>query len=773
MLLLLVSLTMSAQTSGVRKRTARHQAETDGRTAQRMQELNERAHDRLTAGMSMSPDQYEDTIRTLFRAGQWSDAEPILSAAEREWGGRSNISCLIGTYWYHEGNLGLARRYLLLALEDDDSNSEALEILVKLEEREGNYSTAIVHINDLLSFSPYNIRLWRKKIELYRLLDNDVEANRLLERLAVIYPNDEQVRNDLIYQKELEYVRLSKQGNEKESQQAIEELIIRNPKDVQYYIALSGSLLKEGKMDDAAAVCARGVINTGGNRTLIRRRVGILADCARYQEAEQYLDECIRKYGSTGLSELRDNLHQDAAYAADAADVYTRHERIYATTNSDEALDWLVSNSMQRGWWDDARFYLKEQERKNGTSSQLLAKQYVVEKRLGNDRAAARILEDWYAADTSDQDVREMLAEKRLREGTDMMQDEMWAEALTPLRQADSLTADSDLHVVLCRRIRTCESMLPDTTLVIDTLDQWQHSVIYEKEKNLDSAYACLMRYRPSLDEYHMVQRHRYTLQSKLMKNTLAFEYQFIRRTSTDAWNNIAHATYTRTFDHNAFDAVIGYTGRETSYWTEQLSDTKDTTYTAAGGSGVEIGGTYYHYFHWGEASVNATWASRFFPRATVKLSATENLPLEWTLSERLQWRYIADDTKYHVFSAGLSAGWSSENGFILTPSLDAFLMQRRVYVNGGIKMTYLPLDGDRSSVYTSFSVGNAPDLSLMDSNMPLTFANLNTSLSVGGSYLINGHFGLSAALDWYVMGNNDNTIRNYLYLHAGLTIYF
>ena len=116
-----------------------------------------------------TPRQYEDTIRALFRADRWHDAEPFLVAAEREWGGRSNICCLIGRYWYHEGNIPLARRYLLLALVDDSSNTEALEILVRLEEVEGNYATAIVHVNDLLSFSPYNVRLWRKKIELFRM----------------------------------------------------------------------------------------------------------------------------------------------------------------------------------------------------------------------------------------------------------------------------------------------------------------------------------------------------------------------------------------------------------------------------------------------------------------------------------------------------------------------------------------------------------------------------------------------------------------------------
>ena len=773
-LMLLCAMTLSAQkVTGVRKRTQK-QVETEGRIARRMRELNERAHDRVTAGMSMSPQQYEDTIRALFRADRWHDAEPILIAAEREWGGRSNICCLIGTYWYHEENIRLARRYLLLAMVDDESNTEALEILAKLEENEKNYATAIVHVNDLLSFSPYNVRLWRKKIELYRLLGNNIEANRLLERLAVIYPHDEQIRADLIYQKELLYLELRKEGDEKKSRDAIEDLIVRNPRDVQYYIDLSSSYLREGKNEDAMAVCAKGVLNTNGNRFLIRRRVSILADCARYQEAEQYLDDCIQKYGALGLSDLRDYLREQAAYAADAADAYTRHERLYALTDSEEALDWLVKASMQRCWWDDAQYYLSEQEKHVGKTREVLAKKYHVEKRLGNERAAARILEDWYLAAKSDEDVRELLAEKRLREATELMNEEMWEEALVPLYQADTLTVDSDMISVVTRRIATCIALRPDTSLLKDSLDWLQRSAVYEKEKNLDSAYVCLMRYRPSLDEFHEVQRHRYTLQSKLMKNTLTFEYQFARRASVDAWSQNAHVTYTRKFERDAFDLVAGYAGRESSSWKEELSETKDTTYFSAGGSGFEAGAAYYHFFDWGDISLGGSWASKFLPRGAARLSVSENLPLNWTLSERLQWRYIVDETtRYHVYSAGLSAGWTSDNGFILTPNIDAFLVQGNVYFNGGFKMTYFPLEGDRSSVFASFGAGNAPDLSLMDSNMPIGFNILNTSLSSGGFYLINGHFGVTGSIDWYLMGSNDNSIRNYIYIHAGMSIFF
>ncbi|MBR1809319.1 MAG: hypothetical protein IJ776_08030 [Paludibacteraceae bacterium] len=774
--LLLLSAGAFAQHSGTVVHAKHHrggESASEPTLREHIQSLNDVARERLTDGISMSPSEYSDTLRALFRADRWDECMPLLIAAEREWGLTSDISFLYGRYWYHQGDVSTARRYLLTAVREDESNAEALELLVKLEEGEKNYSTAIVHVNDLLGFSPYNPRLWRKKIELYRLSGNEQEANRLLERLAQIYPQNEQIQNDLQYQRELQVEQMRKQGNEQESQQAIRELIQTNPKDAQYYLDLSASLLKEGRMDEAAEVCAKGVNNTGGNRQLIRRRVSILQDQAQYQEAEIYLDDCIRRYHAGDLDALRRYLHEEAAMAADNADAYTRYQHLYGETQSEESLDWLINTAMRREWWGDAEYYLQQAQTQRGKNKDILNKQYTVEKRMGNDKQAARILEELYIADPADSDIRELIAERRLQTAGGLMQDEQWDNALTALHEADTLTRDSDMLAVIERRIRTCEAMLPDTTVVKDSLDQMQHSVIYEKEHNLDSAYACLMRYRPSVDEYHEVQRHRYTLQSRLMKNNLLLEYQYARRTSVDEWSHNAYVTYTRTLTkHDALEVSAAYAGREGASWTETTDEGTDTTYVSAGGTGVQLGAGYYHYFDWGDIGVQATWASRFLPKASVKMQLTENLPAEWTLTERLSWRYITDETRYHVFSAGLSAGWSV-GSFLLTPSIDAFLMQKHVYFNGGLKMNYYPLEGDRSNVFASVGVGNAPELTLLDSNLPVRFAHLNTNVSVGGMYLINGHFALTGSIDWYVMGNNDASVRNYIYLHVGLNIFF
>ena len=608
---------------------------------------------------------------------------------------------------------------------------------MKLEQEQGNYSTAIVHANDLLAFSPYNVGLWRKKIELYRLAGNDLEADRLLSRLEEIYPENEQVRKDIAYRQELKALSARKKGKEGEVQQTMRSLIESNPsKNSSYYLDLSASLLREGKRQEAAEVCAQGVQNTYGNRALIRKRVAILSEEARYQEAEAWLTECMRMYRAQDLQPLKEQLQREAAEAADANDAYTRYRHVYGNQQDSASLEWLIRTSMQRGYWDDSQYYIATARKIYGDTPELLAKAHLVEMRLGNMRAAYKLLEERFVANPKDMDVREQIAEKRLREATDWMGDQQWKRALPLLEQADTLTTDPDLQEIICRRINTCIANIPDTSFTdsLAMMDWMERSIYYERHKEFDSAYVCLMRYVPSPSEAVFVRRHGYTLHSRTMKNSLLFEYQYSRRTSLDQWT--------------------------------------DSIFTTEGGSGVQIGAGYSHYFSWGDINVQASWASKFLPKWSAKIALTEYLPADWTLTERLTWRYIADENPYHLWGLGLTAGWTIGQ-FFLSPSIDAYLLNKNVYFNGGLKCQFFPLDGDRSHIFAAAGVGNAPEVSLLDSSIPIRFAHINTNVSAGGYLVINGHLGMAASLSWYVMGSNKNTVRNYIYLNISMDIRF
>lgn len=731
--------------------------------------------DRLPGYMTMSLTQYTDTVRLFLKENNFGQARKYLDDADTKWGYTSAFHFLNGKYYYLLNQPDIARKFLLNAVKTDETNIEAIDLLMTLEQEQGNYSTAIVHANDLLAFSPYNIGLWRKKIELYRQAGNDLEADRLLTRLEEIYPENEQVQQDVAYRRELKALSARKRGKEAEVQQTMRALIEKNPsKNPSYYLDLSASLLREGKRQEAAEVCAQGVQNTHGNRALIRKRVAILSEETRYLEAELWLAECMRIYRAQDLLPLKEQLQREAAEAADANDAYTRYRHVYGSQQDTAALEWLIRTSMQRGYWDDAQYYIATARKTYGDTPELLAKAHLTEVRLGNNRAADRLLEERFILSPKDMDVREMIAEKRLREATDMMGEQQWRQAIPLLVQADTLTADSTLAEVIQRRITACMANIPDTTLrdSLALMDWMEKSVYYEKHKDFDSAYYCLMHYVPSPNEAVFVRRHGYTLFAKTRKNSLLFEYQYSRRSSLDQWTHNAYITYSHNFGNDVLEVNAAYAGRESSQWTETDENGKDSIFTTEGGSGAQIGVGYSHYFSWGDINIQGSWASKFLPKWSAKIALTENLPMDWTLTERLSWRYIAEDSPYHLWGLGLTAGWTVGQ-FFLAPSIDAYLLRKLIFFNGGFKCQFFPLDGDRSHVFAAVGAGNAPEVSLLDSSIPIRFAHINTNVSAGGYVVINGHMGLAGSVAWYVMGSNKNTVRNYIYLNVSLDIRF
>ncbi len=108
-------------------------------------------------------------------------------------------------------NYDQSRYHLVKAIDDNYNNVNAKHLLVDVEDiTEKNYSSAICYVNELLEVNPYWRGLWRRKIELYRKQNNDVEADRLLKRINQIYPNDTILRKDYIYSMEVGYQQMKK-----------------------------------------------------------------------------------------------------------------------------------------------------------------------------------------------------------------------------------------------------------------------------------------------------------------------------------------------------------------------------------------------------------------------------------------------------------------------------------------------------------------------------------------------------------------------------------
>ena len=406
------------------------------------------------------PDYYDTTVRAAFKRGNWEGGKRLLDEGLKHYPTVSVLNELAGRYYYHKQAYDDARYYLVKALRDDNSNVEAKQLIVNVEEETRNYSSAICYVNELLEIHPYWKGLWRRKITLYRKMKNDVEADRLLQRLCQIYPNDAQLKKDLNYRLEQRAAAERKAGDKTAAIESTRQLVSSNPKNEEYYLSLCNLLLQEGRRSEAIDVADRGVSNLPGSNRLIMKKAGILAEDSRYGEAVSFVERCMKQNHSAQLSSFFGELQADAARSAAKSDPYTLYGKVYERTKSQESLDYLLNTAISRGYYDDALTYIAAERKRKGDTEDLLYKSYIVNRRMGNTQTASNMLNRLYLRNPNNKEVADELARERLTRAMEIMNNGGYGEALPMLEFVTKNATDSEVRETAYSRIVTCNMEL-------------------------------------------------------------------------------------------------------------------------------------------------------------------------------------------------------------------------------------------------------------------------------------------------------------------------
>lgn len=408
------------------------------------------------------PEYYVDAAKKCFALHQNEQAKEVLDKGAKVHPTDPNIRWLLGRYYYEKQDLDMARYNLIKAVEGDYNHVDAKQLLVKVEDESGHYSSAICYVNELLEVNPYWRGLWRRKIELYRKMGNDVEADRLLVRISQIYPDDSGLKKDLSYSYEMSYLKYRKAGNLAEATKYLEKLIATDPDNAETYLALSNMYLQQGYTDRAYEVASRGAERFPANIDMLRKKVGILCEQGRYTEALIYVKKRMAVSNSPALRSYYSSLLVEAAQIARESDPYVMYGKIYESTHSREALDYLLSTSLTRGYYEDARYYLAEAKKRDGRDNPtLLYKEYMLERRFGNDREASALLNRLYRANPNDHDVTYEMVKAQYDEADRMMLNNDFASAIPCVQfVVKNEKEDSSLVVSAQERLATCYTML-------------------------------------------------------------------------------------------------------------------------------------------------------------------------------------------------------------------------------------------------------------------------------------------------------------------------
>lgn len=345
---------------------------------------------------------YSERARQLEDANAWESAKREIDEGLKYYPDDPDLLYLNGRYYYYaQRNLQKARYNLVKALQEDDQLYSAKRVLIDVEDDSKHYSSAICYINELLEQMPYDRDLWRRKIGLYHKMGNRVEAEAALERLSRIYPNDTVVKHDLsLLSRETWNKRLSATSMAERAAN-LESWINYEPDNLDYYEELSDLYIRMGDYDRSLNTAKRGLGVFPGNAWLIQRVSNLMSEQGLYTRALMFLKE--NRVGGTTYQ----NTMREAATDARLRDPYDIHGRLYAETGDRDALNYLLNTSLTRGYYNDALDFLREAYKLEGRTNDLLLKEYDLQKRMGNEGQAQRLLRELFAKNPNDEGLKE------------------------------------------------------------------------------------------------------------------------------------------------------------------------------------------------------------------------------------------------------------------------------------------------------------------------------------------------------------------------------
>lgn len=319
-----------------------------------------------------------------------------------------DIKEYLGKCYMETGQLDKARETLLDVLKASPKRTDARHYLINIDTQQKRYASAICYVNELLEMTPYNKTLWMRKIALYDLMGNRIEASRETRRLYQIFPIDKEVQKMYVNSLKEDALKTTKGSNLSGAANEYEEALKVNDKDVELYLNLINLQIKAGRYQDALATANRGLNVLPDNDELLKKKVGILEETQEYRKAIDLVQAQLKKSNSVYYQDMLKYLTSEAARFYKNSDPYELYGQVYDRDKSNkEAQDYLLNTSISRGYYADAQEYLTRALKSNPNSKELLSKQLFVYEAMQNRQGMRSTIEKLYKQYPQDADIRD------------------------------------------------------------------------------------------------------------------------------------------------------------------------------------------------------------------------------------------------------------------------------------------------------------------------------------------------------------------------------
>lgn len=323
-----------------------------------------------------------------------------------------------------------------------------------------------------------------------------------------------------------------------------------------------------------------------------------------------------------------------------------------------------------------------------------------------------------------------------------------------------------------------------DTALTYDSQNKslkFTKGLVYEANKQADSAYYYQKYYEPSIMEYRSFQRHLSGLRSMMFKNELALTYLQARYGEEDIITSVATAEYTRKGKKNEYTGRLNYAGRSGS-----ASNNMTAEEQVPGGVGVQVQAEWVHQFSpkW-STTINAAYATKYFPDITANIALRHYLKNDWEIGINAGYRRISAYNKRYEWDQDFFDGSNGENGYKFTgwdesktnlltvgaelaktidvvrlnTKLDMHFFNSNFYYNAQAGAKFFPANDGKTNIYATASIGSAPETAVLDYALPGSFSHTNTMVGLGGQYMITPNITIGLMGTWNTFYSQTNTV--------------
>lgn len=376
-------------------------------------------------------------INELYNKGKWEEGKKIAEANLKASPRDTDMRMLLGKYYLHHKAYDKSRYELVKSLDYIPGNVEAKQMLVTVETESKRYSSAICYINELLEVNPYWKGLWRKKIGLYRIMGNQVEADRLLKRIMQIYPEDADLSKDQVYLTEQRTDEVRRSGKIDQTIEIAKKLVDEKPRNTDAYLTVIDSYIKAGDYTHALMYSERALNQFPGNSQFIQKKIAVLEQQQRYPEILDFLNSQIKTGAGGNLRNQYRNFLIEAARAAKNNDPDNLYGKIFdGSPANKEAFNHVFNNLVAVQQYEDAVQVLDKHRRKAGNRKELDMKELMVYKRMGNQRKAADLTRSYFAKYPNDADLRYAYVDMSLQRAKQNLQEGQVNAALSDWNDA-------------------------------------------------------------------------------------------------------------------------------------------------------------------------------------------------------------------------------------------------------------------------------------------------------------------------------------------------